>query len=162
MEWYLFIFSVIFLTYNIFIIFFNWTSIHFRLGVLSISMSDIIDAYFIFCCYNEIKETTEESKSMLSNKAYINRKRYQFVVLWERYEWHFQIYFAFFRDNGISIQITLYQLYCEIFMFLFVIIFIILPFDTNILSQRIAELIYTFMFFVVQPLFYLNGDVNFR
>ena len=38
-------------------------------------MSNVIDAYFIYWCVQEINENTKESKSMLSNQAYNNRKR---------------------------------------------------------------------------------------
>ena len=39
-------------------------------------MSNIIDAYCVYCCAQEIKNHTEETKDMTSKKAYINRKRY--------------------------------------------------------------------------------------
>ena len=69
----------------------------------------------------------------------------------------------FFRDNGISIQILMYQCCTEIFMFLLIIVFnVIIPIDRGILMTRIIGLLNTFFVFVIQPLFYLNGDVNFR
>ena len=39
-------------------------------------MSNIIDAYCVYCCAQEVKKHTEETKKMTSKKAYINRKRY--------------------------------------------------------------------------------------
>ena len=45
------------------------------LSVLGFCMSDIIDGYCIFRCAREIKKSTENTKSMMTNKAYINRKR---------------------------------------------------------------------------------------
>ena len=39
-------------------------------------MSNIIDAYCVYCCAQEVKKHTEETKEMTSKKAYINRKRY--------------------------------------------------------------------------------------
>ena len=50
-----------------------------------------------------------------------------------------------------------YQLYIELILFLALLLFgILLPFS------KIAGILSTFLIFVVQPLFYLNGDVNFR
>ena len=45
------------------------------LSVLGFCMSNVIDGYCIFCCAQEIKKSTENTKSMMSNKAYINRTR---------------------------------------------------------------------------------------
>ena len=73
-----------------------------------------------------------------------------------------KVYFPFFRDNGISIQIVISQLYCEMFMFLLIFLFLIIPIEKPILLIRIIGLINSFVVFVVQPLFYLNGDINFR
>ena len=56
-----------------------------------------------------------------------------------------------------------YQMCAEIFVFLLVIAFlIILPVEKDMLMVRIIGVLNTFVIFVVQPLFYLNGDVNFR
>ena len=41
-----------------------------------LAMSNIIDAYFTYCCTQEIKTYTEETREMSSKNAYINRKRY--------------------------------------------------------------------------------------
>jgi hypothetical protein len=50
-----------------------------------------------------------------------------------------------------------YQLYIELIIFLALLLFgILLPFS------KIDGILSTFLIFVVQPLFYLNGDVNFR
>ena len=68
-----------------------------------------------------------------------------------------------FRDNGISIQLMKYQMYTEIFVFTLVIFFnIVLPVGKDIVTIRIIGILNTFMTFVIQPLFYLSGDVNFR
>ena len=50
-----------------------------------------------------------------------------------------------------------FQLYIELITFLALLLFgILLP------CSEIAGILITFLIFVVQPLFYLNGDVNFR
>ena len=68
----------------------------------------------------------------------------------------------FFRDTGITIQILKYQLYCEGFMFLLVLFTAIIPIENDVLVYRIIGIMYSFVVFVMHPLFYLNGDVNFR
>ena len=56
-----------------------------------------------------------------------------------------------------------YQMYTEIFLFTLVIfIHVVLPVGKDILMTRIIGIVNIFMTFVVQPLFYLSGDVNFR
>ena len=56
-----------------------------------------------------------------------------------------------------------YQMYTEIFVFMLVIFFLLyLPVGMDILVLNIIGTVTTFMTFVVQPLFYLSGDVNFR
>ena len=73
------------------------------------------------------------------------------------------IYIFLFRDNGISVQLLKYQMYTEIFVFMLVIFFLVfLPVGMDILVLNIFGTVTTFMIFVVQPLFYLSGDVNFR
>ena len=74
---------------------------------------------------------------------------------------HYQLqpYFFFFRDNGITVQILTYQLYCEIFM---ILLALFNPRGKDFFVNRILGTIYNFVVFVIQPLFYLNGDVNFR
>ena len=66
------------------------------------------------------------------------------------------------RDNGITIQITSYQVCTELIMFLGLLIFGFLPFEKNIVVVEIVKVLSNFAIFSVQPLFYLNGDVNFR
>ena len=39
-------------------------------------MSNIVDAYCVYRCNQEIKRSTEASREMLSEGSYINRKRY--------------------------------------------------------------------------------------
>ena len=46
------------------------------LCLIVICVSNIVDAYCLFCCGKYIKKSTEETKRMLSKEAYINRKRY--------------------------------------------------------------------------------------
>ena len=68
-----------------------------------------------------------------------------------------------FRDNGISVQLMKYQMYTEIFVFVSVFIFLVFsPVGKDILMIRIIGILNTVMTFVIQPLFYLSGDVNFR
>ena len=70
--------------------------------------------------------------------------------------------FLLFRDNGITVQIMIYQLYCEGFMFLLVLFIAIIPIENDVLISRIVGILFNFIVFVIQPLFYLNGDFNFR
>ena len=44
--------------------------------LVSILMSDIIDFYCVYQCIKNIKKSTDESRYLLSKKAYTNRKRY--------------------------------------------------------------------------------------
>ena len=56
----------------------NWFSFIFcwtLLILVSIFMSNVIDAYCVYWCVQEINKSTEESKSMVSKQAYNNRKR---------------------------------------------------------------------------------------
>ena len=55
-----------------------------------------------------------------------------------------------------------YQVYTELFLFLGLLIFGLIPFEKNMVVMEIVKVLSNFAFFVVQPLFYLNGDVNFR
>ena len=43
-------------------------------------MSNIIDGYCVYCCAQEIKRSTEETRGMTSKNAYINRKRYTLTL----------------------------------------------------------------------------------
>ena len=75
-----------------------------------VTASNIIDIYCTICCLRDVEKWTEKSKKMLSRQNYSNRKRYDLFVV--------KILtiinsFIFFRDNGITIEITLYQLYTE-------------------------------------------------
>ena len=68
-----------------------------------------------------------------------------------------------FRDRGISVQLIKYQMYTEICVYTLVIFFLVfLPVEKEILLIRIIGILNTFLVYVVQPLFYLSGDVNFR
>ena len=55
-----------------------------------------------------------------------------------------------------------YQVYTELFIFLGLFIFGFIPFEKNMVIMEIMKVLSNFAIFVVQPLFYLNGDVNFR
>ena len=75
---------------------------------------------------------------------------------------------SFFRDTGITIQISLYQLCTEWASFF---LLIILTHESGIMKNyidrsitfiRIGEISNVFVMFVIQPLFFLNGDPNFR
>ena len=73
----------------------------------------------------------------------------------------------FFRDTGISLQIQLYQLYSEIFVFLTYNVSVVLflffnPIDTIFAREGIILPVAQFIVYVVQPLFYLHGDPSFR
>ena len=70
-------------------------------------------------------------------------------------------YLINFRDNGITIQIMNYQVYTELSIFLGLTITRLLPIQKN-MAQNIVGVCATFAIFVIQPLFYLNGDSNFR
>ena len=68
-----------------------------------------------------------------------------------------------FSDNGISVLLMTYQVCAEIFVYLLVVVFlVILPVEKDMFMVRIIGVLNTFVIFVIQPLFYLNGDVNFR
>ena len=66
------------------------------------------------------------------------------------------------RDNGITIQILTYQLYTELFIFFDLLFFAIIPIEQKRLMHRINGILTTFIMLVILPLFYLNGDSNFR
>ena len=67
-----------------------------------------------------------------------------------------------FRDNGITIQIMTYQLYIELTLFVVILIFGVAWNESPPLVQKTLGCLVNFGIFVVQPLFCLNGDVNFR
>ena len=65
--------------------------------------------------------------------------------------------------NVITIQIMSYQVYTELILFLGFLIAGLLPsVIKNMIVMKIVGVVTTFAIFVVQPLFYLNGDANFR
>ena len=47
-------------------------------------------------------------------------------------------------------------------MFLLVLLLVIIPLENDLFMSRILGILWTFVVFVIQPLFYFNGDVNFR
>ena len=44
-------------------------------GIMIILTSNIPDFYFIYSCFKEIESSNDKAKSMISNQAYLNRKR---------------------------------------------------------------------------------------
>ena len=122
-------------------------------------ISDVVDVYCTLCCLWDIRKSTEKSRSMLSKQSYSNRKRYDMFAVEILSTTHS---FTFFRDNGITIEIACYQLCTELGLFVVTLIFGFLPIERNTLILRIFQILANFMMFVVQPLFYLNGDINFR
>ena len=69
---------------------------------------------------------------------------------------------VFFRDNGITTQIITHQLYVEAVLAVWMVIIGLIPMERNLLILKFNSIIIPFATFVIQPLFYLNGDVNFR
>ena len=55
-----------------------------------------------------------------------------------------------------------YQVYTELVIFLGLTTSRILPIPKSMVFQKIVGVVSTFAHIVLQPLFYLNGDVNFR
>ena len=53
-------------------------------------------------------------------------------------------------------------MYTELILFIMLIISGLLPIEKNMVVMKTVGVVTTFAMFVVQPLFYLNGDVNFR
>ena len=53
-------------------------------------------------------------------------------------------------------------MYTELILFVMLMISGLLPIEKNMVVMKIVGIVTTFAMFVVQPLFYLNGDVNFR
>ena len=132
------------------------------LSLLLILQSDVIDIFCIFWFFKDINKATEEARNMLTNQAYVNRKRYVQMFCPKIYNTYNSIpYLIIFRDNGITIQIMNYQVYTELSIFLGLTITRLLPIQKN-MAQNIVGVCATFAIFVIQPLFYLNGDVNFR
>ena len=64
-----------------------------------------------------------------------------------------------------TIQMLKYQVFTE-FTTYFILMIIVLEWgvdvDRGIVTTRIVEIVNVFVIFVIQPLFYLNGDCNFR
>ena len=53
-------------------------------------------------------------------------------------------------------------MYTELILFIMLMISGLLPIEKNMVVMKTVGVVTTFAMFVVQPLFYLNGDVNFR
>ena len=75
---------------------------------------------------------------------------------------------SFFRDTGITIQISKYQLITEWASFFFMMIITLENgimknyIERSITFIRIGEISNVFVMFVIQPLYFLVGDPNFR
>ena len=64
-----------------------------------------------------------------------------------------------------TIQMLKYQVFTEFtayFIFFIIVLERGVDVDRGIVATRIVELLNVFVIFVIQPLFYLNGDCNFR
>ena len=55
-----------------------------------------------------------------------------------------------------------YQLYTELVIVFGLLFFGLIPIERNLFMIKITGNLAAFAIFVIQPLFYLNGDVNFR
>ena len=55
-----------------------------------------------------------------------------------------------------------YQLFIEIVMFITLLLVAIIPLERNMMMLKLYGILVNFLFFVIQPLFYFNSDVNFR
>ena len=44
-------------------------------AIIMIMTSNIPDLYFIYSCFKKIESSNDKAKSMISNQAYLNRKR---------------------------------------------------------------------------------------
>ena len=44
-------------------------------AIIMILTSNIPDLYFIYSCFKEVESSNDKAKSMISNQAYLNRKR---------------------------------------------------------------------------------------
>ena len=53
------------------------------LSLLGILMSNVVDLFCIFFIFKDINKATEESRHMLSNQAFQNRKRYDKIICLE-------------------------------------------------------------------------------
>ena len=53
-------------------------------------------------------------------------------------------------------------MYTELILFVTLMISGLLPIEKNMVVMKIVGVVTTFAMFVVQSLFFLNGDVNFR
>ena len=55
-----------------------------------------------------------------------------------------------------------YQLFTEVVMFIGLVIVMVIPIERSMKMLKIYGILSNFFIFVIQPLFYLNSDVNFR
>ena len=80
-------------------------------------------------------------------------------LITNEYSQFYKVLFIF-RDNGITIQILTYQVCVELFLFLPMVGYFFFPIDFEYTIS--FPFISIFAMFVILPLFYLNGDANFR
>ena len=55
-----------------------------------------------------------------------------------------------------------YQLFTEVVGFIGLLIVVVIPIERSMTMLKIYGILSNFLIFVIQPLFYLNSDVNFR
>ena len=55
-----------------------------------------------------------------------------------------------------------YQLFTEVVVFIGLLFLAVIPIERSMKMLKIYGILSNFLVFVIQPLFYLNGDVNFR
>ena len=55
-----------------------------------------------------------------------------------------------------------YQLFTEVVVFIGLLFVAVIPIERSMMMLKIYGILSNFLVFVIQPLFYLNGDVNFR
>ena len=73
----------------------------------------------------------------------------------------FSFWISYFQKDTDFIQLSLYQIYCELFMFFIVFIISKLTIST-VVGKFILPSLTSFMMYGIKPMFYFNGDVNFR
>jgi hypothetical protein len=55
-----------------------------------------------------------------------------------------------------------YQLFTELVIFIVLLFLAFIPIERSMTILKMYGILGNFLLFVIQPLFYLNGDVNFR
>ena len=102
--------------------------------------SNLIEAFFLYSCFKEIRTQDENVKDLLGEKQYLRRK----------------------RDNGIVISISIIQWATEVANFVFYYIYMYFLHGLSNYSDKFFALYLITFTMVIQPSFYLGGDFNFR